>query len=383
MALVSPEEIRYQEANVNADASGGLYASSITMMVVTTTAVTLRLLCKRKLSAKVTLDDYCIMVALVLIYGLCIELIICAQFGGGRHAIVVPIPKQIHMMQMIWAFELTYATTTTVIKGSILLLYRRMFPTTATPFVWRAAWYFVMAWVILWWLGCGLATLFQCTPISFFWNQLAGDTSGFCINEYSFLAANAALNITSDIMILMLPMPIVWDLHIKKSQKLAISTIFLLGGFVCVASVIRYTYLKQVIPVDVTYTNQPAGIWSLVEVGIGLVCACLPVMRPLLQHFVPRWASSLADSLDKKTISWSRPYPPQSATVKTGRTSVSYTRPILTPPDSVKLSRMESFPSKPSKPTHAEADYSGETKKTGIVKSISYSSNWSSQDEEK
>ena len=65
MALVSPEEIRYQEANVNADASGGLYASSITMMVVTTTAVTLRLLCKRKLSAKVTLDDYCIMVALV------------------------------------------------------------------------------------------------------------------------------------------------------------------------------------------------------------------------------------------------------------------------------------------------------------------------------
>ena len=133
-------------------------------------------------------------------------------------------------MKMIWAFELTYATTTTAIKGSILLLYRKMFPATATPAAWRAAWFFVMAWVILWFVGCGLATIFQCTPVSFFWNQLAGDTLGLCINEYSFLAANAALNITSDIMILLLPMPIVWRLHIKTSQKLAISTIFLLGG---------------------------------------------------------------------------------------------------------------------------------------------------------
>ena len=87
-----------------------------------------------------------------------------------------------------------------------------------------------MAWVLLWLVGCGLATIFQCSPVSFYWNQLAGDTLGFCVNEYSFLAANAALNIASDIMILVLPMPIVWRLHIKKSQKLAISSIFLLGG---------------------------------------------------------------------------------------------------------------------------------------------------------
>ena len=105
-----------------------------------------------------------------------------------------------------------------------------MFPANTTPIAWRVAWFFVMAWVILWFVGCGSATVFQCTPVSLYWNQLAGDTSGFCINGYSFLAANAALNITSDIMILILPMPIVWRLHIKKSQKLAISSIFLLGG---------------------------------------------------------------------------------------------------------------------------------------------------------
>lgn len=65
MAGVSPQEIQYQKANIKADASGGLYASAITMMVVTAIAVILRLQCKRKLNAKMTLDDYCIIFALV------------------------------------------------------------------------------------------------------------------------------------------------------------------------------------------------------------------------------------------------------------------------------------------------------------------------------
>jgi len=280
-------------------------------------------------------------------------------------------------MQLIWAFELTYVATTTAIKMSILLFLRRMFPATTTPVAWRIAWFFVMAWVVMWSVGCGLAALFQCTPVSFFWNQLDGDIPGFCINEYSFLAANAALNITSDIMILVLPMPIVWRLHIKKSQKLAISSIFLLGGFVCLASIIRYTYLKEVIPVDITFTNLPAGIWSLIEMSIGLVCACLPVMRPLLQYLVPKWVSTLADSLDLKTaFSWDGPYTPQSATKKTGQTSISSSRPTLAP-ESVRLSQMQALPPK------TEGNSSGEGTKTGIVKTVSCTSTRSADDEEK
>ena len=140
MVEVSPQEIQYQEANINDDASGGLYGSTISMMVVTATAVIVRLLCKRKLNAKITLDDYCIMFALVRPIDppgaierwdrLLIEIsffymafawnlyfvnpistspaedqarLTCvtgAHFGGGKHAIVVPIPQQVHMMQV-------------------------------------------------------------------------------------------------------------------------------------------------------------------------------------------------------------------------------------------------------------------------------------------
>ena len=65
MAGVSPQEIEYQEAHITDDASAGLYASSITMMIVTATTVVLRLLCKKKLNAKITPDDFCTIFALV------------------------------------------------------------------------------------------------------------------------------------------------------------------------------------------------------------------------------------------------------------------------------------------------------------------------------
>ena len=39
-----------------------------------------------------------------------------------------------------------------------------------------------------------------------------------------------AYNIASDIVILVLPIPIVWRLRLPKSKKLAVTGIFLMGG---------------------------------------------------------------------------------------------------------------------------------------------------------
>ncbi|MCJ1382928.1 hypothetical protein MMC17_006041 [Xylographa soralifera] len=360
MANISLAEIQYQEANIHDNRSAALYGVGIGMFVATTIAVVSRIICKRSLKAKLTSDDYMIMLALILIYGLCVELILCTIFGGGKHALAVPLQDQVHVLQIIWIFEANYALATTTIKTSILIFYRHMFPSNATSFFWRIAWYFVLIWVLTWLVACGLVSVFQCSPVPFLWNQLTGDTSGSCIDEYSFLAANSALNIASDIMILMLPMPIVWHLHIQNSQKLAISSIFLLGGFVCIASVVRYTYLKEVVPVDVTYTNVLPGIWSLIELSTGLICACLPAMRPLLRYLVPPFVRTLAESFDTKSSSRNKPY--------THRRQASTTRSNTTPSNK---------PSRPVKEsTRDDYDMSIYTT-TSIHKIVSSSSVWS------
>lgn len=44
------------------------------------------------------------------------------------------------------------------------------------------------------------------------------------------LDLGAASNITSDLIILVMPMPIVWRLQMPRSKKYAVTGIFLMGG---------------------------------------------------------------------------------------------------------------------------------------------------------
>ena len=65
MASLTPSEIQYQEANIHVNLSAALYGVGIGMFVATTFAVVSRIMCKRSLKAKLTSDDYMIMLALV------------------------------------------------------------------------------------------------------------------------------------------------------------------------------------------------------------------------------------------------------------------------------------------------------------------------------
>ncbi|KAL8956591.1 MAG: hypothetical protein Q9193_005923 [Seirophora villosa] len=68
---------------------------------------------------------------------------------------------------------------------------------------------------------------------------------------------------------------------------MALSSIFLLGGFVVGVSIVRFTYILSLDlqSPDVTWNFVNVQIWTGVEIHVGIVCApvaCLPSLRPLL-----------------------------------------------------------------------------------------------------
>jgi hypothetical protein len=47
---------------------------------------------------------------------------------------------------------------------------------------------------------------------------------------------------------------------------------------------------------DPFWDNAPAAYWSVVELNCGILCSCLPTLRPLVRRFVPQSLTSDGDS---------------------------------------------------------------------------------------
>jgi hypothetical protein len=51
---------------------------------------------------------------------------------------------------------------------------------------------------------------------------------------------------------------------------------------------------------DPTYDNPPAATWSSVETNVGIICSCLPLLRPLVLRWLPDSLSSYKRSVKSK-----------------------------------------------------------------------------------
>ncbi|MCJ1235723.1 hypothetical protein MMC14_003694 [Varicellaria rhodocarpa] len=125
--------------------------------------------------------------------------------------------------------------------------------------------------------------LFQCMPIDTQWNPQPG---GQCHSAEIILISSGVINMVGDIIVLTLPIKRVWSLNISRGQKIAISTLFLMGLFVSVTSVFRILALKSEFSSDFTWTGVRGAIWTTVEVQTGFICANLPHCRPLVLRLV-------------------------------------------------------------------------------------------------
>ena len=58
---------------------------------------------------------------------------------------------------------------------------------------------------------------------------------------------------------------------------------------VCLTSLLRLRHLYVLAKSkDLPWDNVQAATWSNVEINLGIICACLPTLRPLIRRFFPR-----------------------------------------------------------------------------------------------
>ena len=86
-----------------------------------------------------------------------------------------------------------------------------------------------------------------------------------------------------DIWILVLPLKLILRIPRPPREKLALFFIFGLGIISTIASVIRLQSLRIfTLSNDPFYDSLPINTWSMVEVNIGILCASIPTLKPLV-----------------------------------------------------------------------------------------------------
>lgn len=130
-----------------------------------------------------------------------------------------------NILQLVLTSSVTYTPSATFIKLSLLTFYLRL--SNGPRFLVLV--YVIIFVVIGFGVGSVTAILLQCIPLSALWDSKVMETAK-CIQLTNFYYANAGINIATDVVILLLPLRILWGLHMPLRQRISLCALFGLGG---------------------------------------------------------------------------------------------------------------------------------------------------------
>ncbi|KAL6233034.1 hypothetical protein BDW75DRAFT_242426 [Aspergillus navahoensis] len=216
-----------------------------------------------------------------------LALVICQyQYGLGKHNDALSHHELQLQLKSLWAAIPMYNASLLSTKISLLLQYLRIFPS----YKFRILCYIVMGVVIAYSTWAIVSGFVNCVPVAKFWDR---ELPGNCLSFEALWFFNASMNIATDLILLILPMPLITQLQLPKRQKLALMGVFALGGLVVITSVLRLSSLRRVArSSDTSWNNVAAAYWTAAECNVAIICACLPFLRPLVSRIFPKFLSA-------------------------------------------------------------------------------------------
>ncbi|KAH9863557.1 hypothetical protein J1614_009489 [Plenodomus biglobosus] len=245
--------------------------------VLTIPICLVRLYTKRFILRNVGWDDYSIVVATALALFFSIYVGYQTTNGLGYHIWDVTAADFYRLMKIgDIAGPIFYNLSTMFTKISLGLFYLRLSP-FETSF--RLAVYAVVFVSIVNSMLAAFGFLWVCQPIAKYWDFSI--MTGKCINLTAFFLATACINATTDLVLLILPIFIIRKLHLALHRKIGAGLLLMTGSFVCVVSLIRVEQVvsgMHVVPTDGTWGMVANFIWLLIEMWLGIICTCLPIL---------------------------------------------------------------------------------------------------------
>ncbi|KAJ5679328.1 hypothetical protein N7462_007572 [Penicillium macrosclerotiorum] len=248
--------------------------------------VALRFYTRFRFKQSLGVEDYGCAVAWALFMGYCAICILIGQHGGGYHMDDLSAAEIVQFKKFCYIATILYCPMALFVKIALLSILTRIF-----------APYRGKVWFIYILLGC-LCTYYtvalivkirMCDPIPLYW---LGTGEGSCLDQNAALIADSVISVVSDIIILVLPLPLTWSLQMSRNRKLRVIGILSAGGLATGFSLYRLVLvLKDGKSPDFSITFTCVIMSGNAEGGVGLICACLPILNVLLAHYKKNYSS--------------------------------------------------------------------------------------------
>ncbi|KAH6642006.1 hypothetical protein C7974DRAFT_326858 [Boeremia exigua] len=272
---------------------------SIGTIAIAAAFLLLRLYSRWLKTRRLWCDDAYAILAAVLLITVSVIILEMSLKGFGLHYWNVPTTNAVILLKLFYVCQMLYVAVQIVSKIAILALYSRLFPDHIKWFRWSVRGMF--AFMIIHGLVFLLLVVFQCLPISAIWDKTV--TSAKCLPVSAAIGfTGAGLSILEDIIILLLPLPVVWKLQMNLRKKIGVIFLISVGSFALITSIVRLKYLvKYSNSFDSTWDNVDVIKWSLIEILSACICGNLLPLRPLLEEITPSLRSMYSWYSDRRS----------------------------------------------------------------------------------
>ncbi|KAI2605542.1 hypothetical protein GGR54DRAFT_445552 [Hypoxylon sp. NC1633] len=208
---------------------------------------------------------------------LIVEGLLCTRGIGYPFAKIVD--NALYLTTLITVHNVLFLATILTNKLSILCFYLRAFSVSTMM---RISIQIAMLFFLLWTFASIISLFAVCHP------GIDGAGGESCPRA-AVMENSSALSIFGDVAVLLLPLPVIWNLQMTVRVKAKITALFLLGVLVTVIAILRFVSIvrEDFESIEFALTSQDSLAYAVLESNLGILCASLP----MIQGLVGAWRS--------------------------------------------------------------------------------------------
>lgn len=125
----------------------------------------------------------------------------------------------------LYIFTVLYFLNIAVVKLSFLFFYLQVFPKRSVRrYLWAT-----VAFTVCFGITFVFAGIFQCQPVSHYWNRWNSESGGSCVDVSALAWANSGVSIALDLWMIAIPLSQVRNLNLDWKKKTEVAFMFCVG----------------------------------------------------------------------------------------------------------------------------------------------------------